>query len=816
MSVTVCEKEYPKEQENNYKNIFESYPFNLDHFQKFAIEAIEKHKHVLVTAHTGSGKSLCAEFAITKYCTKEKPKKVIYTSPIKSLSNQKFHEFTEKYPDVSFGILTGDIKFNPEADCIVMTTEILRNALFRGPKSDIDYSLDISQIGCVIFDEIHYINDRDRGKVWEETIIKLPKEIQMVMLSATIDRSEAFAKWIATTKCVDVWLTSTDTRVVPLNHYSFFKVPDSFFKKIKEQQTTIDILGSINDRLVPLKKHKGNYKSETVKRLHKIQKELSKKCLRISPKFILNQACEYLHINQMLPAITFVFSRRKVVEYAKCIEHSLYYGNEQQLSATVEKECKRILMDKLQNYQEYINLPEFREMIGLLKKGIAIHHSGILPVLREMVEMLFTKGFIKMLFATETFAVGVNMPTKTVLFTDLSKFDGNGFRHLLSHEYTQMAGRAGRRGLDPVGHVIHLNGMFELPTVNEYQKILNGNPQRLLSKFEIDFGLILRVLSTNESVQNLSKASMINNEISAEYQAVELELNKLVAKHEKYLEMVQNLKTSKQILEEYQKLQETLQFSKNKKRKRIVRQIRQLENTYNCLVDDYKVNCKLQELTKTISNKTQELDGISNYITNTIDRIIESLKQNTFLDSNGKLTKKGIIGSKIQEVNCMVVSEALINGEFDDLNSKELAAVLSSFVPIRVPNDLKSNQCENYKLQMSLVTLNGYFDRYYNLEMKTLGYCREENYTLLFDLPDIILDWCTATDQEFCLQLINEVAEKEIFLGEFVKLILKINNIAHELEQVCDIIENYSLKKKLSEIPELTLKYIVTNQSLYV
>jgi superfamily II RNA helicase len=164
----------------------------------------------------------------------------------------------------------------------------------------------------------------------------------------------------------------------------------------------------------------------------------------------------------------------------------------------------------------------------------------------------------------------------------------------------------------------------------------------------------------------------------------------------------------------------------------------------------------------------------------------------------------------------MVVSEALINGEFDDLNSKELAAVLSSFVPIRVPNDLKSNQCENYKLQMSLVTLNGYFDRYYNLEMKTLGYCREENYTLLFDLPDIILDWCTATDQEFCLQLINEVAEKEIFLGEFVKLILKINNIAHELEQVCDIIENYSLKKKLSEIPELTLKYIVTNQSLYV
>ena len=184
-------------------DIDKSYGFSLSNFQKHAIEAIHTGNHVLITAHTGSGKTLPAEYAIRYFVAKGK--KVIYTSPIKALSNQKYHEFTAKYPDISFGILTGDIKFNPEADVLIMTTEILRNQIFHSAfnkhetQTSLSFEMDIdNELGCVVFDEVHYINDEERGKIWEETILHLPKSVQMVMLSATIDKAEKFAEWVET------------------------------------------------------------------------------------------------------------------------------------------------------------------------------------------------------------------------------------------------------------------------------------------------------------------------------------------------------------------------------------------------------------------------------------------------------------------------------------------------------------------------------------------------------------------------------------------------------------------------------------------
>jgi antiviral helicase SKI2 len=225
----------------------------LSSFQKFAIESIVEGNHILVTAHTGSGKTLPAEFAIEYFVSKGK--KVIYTSPIKALSNQKFYEFTQKFPNISFGILTGDIKTNPEADVLIMTTEILINTLYAKNKKTDNSLINISpltmfemdfqnELACVVFDEIHYINDLDRGKVWEETIMMLHKHIQMVMLSATLDSPEKFADWCENRGLKEdlpeqnnkiVYLTTTYERVVPLTHYSFITCTQGLFKVLKNK-----------------------------------------------------------------------------------------------------------------------------------------------------------------------------------------------------------------------------------------------------------------------------------------------------------------------------------------------------------------------------------------------------------------------------------------------------------------------------------------------------------------------------------------------------------------------------------------------------
>ena len=230
--VVLCTSDYSNE-DPNVTHHFDTFPFPLSDFQKYAIQSIVEGNHILVTAHTGSGKTLPAEFAIEHFVAQGK--KVIYTSPIKALSNQKFDEFTKKFPHISFGILTGDIKFNPEADVLIMTTEILRNTLLQKTIDDqvdtktvpMQFEMDFqNELAAVVFDEIHYINDLDRGKVWEETIMFLPSHIQLIMLSATIDKSEIFAQWIEDVKTTEeyqkkVYLAPTNHRVVPLNHYLY-------------------------------------------------------------------------------------------------------------------------------------------------------------------------------------------------------------------------------------------------------------------------------------------------------------------------------------------------------------------------------------------------------------------------------------------------------------------------------------------------------------------------------------------------------------------------------------------------------------------
>ena len=323
------EESYPEE--SDFTEHFKKYPFPLSNFQKYAIEAIEKDHHVLIGAHTGSGKSLPAEYAIEKFASMGK--KIIYTTPIKALSNQKYNDFTEKFGDkYSFGILTGDIKANSEADCLIMTTEILRNTLFQKTMNresedktiPLHFDMDIeNDLGCVIFDEVHYINDPDRGRIWEETIMMLPDSVLMVMLSATIDRPLSFAEWIERNKTKGVYLTQTSERVVPLYHYSYITAPTSFIEKTRDKTFSTLFQENMN-RLVPLKQKHGEFVETNFHKIIKIIKYLEKNDVRISQKFVLNETVKFLKIKGMLPAICFVLSRKMCYRYASEISEDTF------------------------------------------------------------------------------------------------------------------------------------------------------------------------------------------------------------------------------------------------------------------------------------------------------------------------------------------------------------------------------------------------------------------------------------------------------------------------------------------------------------
>ena len=804
-TVRICPKVFSKEHETaELKAIFSTWSFELDHFQKHAIEAIEKGYHVLITSSTGSGKTVCAEHAIQKFC--RAGERVVYTAPIKSLSNQKFHEFTKKYPDISFGILTGDIKFNPEADCIIMTTEILRNALVADhPLAD--FTLDVGSIKCVIFDEVHYINDSHRGMVWEETFIRLPERVQSVMLSATIDRSEEFAKWVAKTTGRQVWLASTDVRVVPLNHYSWWLLPSSSIKKFRDTPTE-QLVRQINDSFIPLKKG-SLFKTETVSNLHKVTQEMERlRVPRPKRKYIFNHIAGKLKENAMLPAICFVFSRAKVMEHAGDIQLNLFGEGEEKRTAIVEKECKRVLMSKLPDYQDYEQLPEFRQIVGLLQKGIGVHHSGMLPVFKEMIEMMFDLGYVKLLFATETFAVGINMPTKTVLFSSLEKFDGDGFRMLLSHEYTQMAGRAGRRGLDTVGHVIHLNNLFDVPYAHDYERMLKGNPQSLVSKFDLTFDIVLR------GSASIARDSMMMLEIDRELQCIR---KSITALEEELAVPPSQLKHSKEHMKAYETLLADIQMSKNKKRKRFTRELRQLENKCPGISDSFKALESYRELEKELDTRTLEYDRVMQYVERKTSDLQQSLVQHGFMEPcNFLLTSKGIVASQINEVARLPFAQILVDGCLEKLELPTLAAVLSCFTSVRVSDDEREH---NPTVQPELMKkIERLYQHYYDIELHKQKYVDESSYALHYDLQSPLVNWCKAENEQDARLVLQDIASRGIFLGEFSKAVLKINSIGVELQKVCELMDppRLELKQTLANISSRTLKYVISNQSLYV
>ncbi|XP_056322948.1 exosome RNA helicase MTR4 [Danio aesculapii] len=448
------------------------YPFILDPFQREAILCIDNNQSVLVSAHTSAGKTVCAEYAIA-LALREK-QRVIFTSPIKALSNQKYREMYEEFQDV--GLMTGDVTINPTASCLVMTTEILRSMLYRGSEV-------MREVAWVIFDEIHYMRDSERGVVWEETIILLPDNVHHVFLSATIPNARQFAEWICHLHKQPCHVVYTDYRPTPLQHYIFPAGGDGLHLVVDENgefrednfNTAMQVLrdagdtgGNTGAKWDP-KGRKGGTKGPS--NVFKIVKMIMERNFQ--------------------PVIIFSFSKKECEAYALQVSKLDFNTDEE----------KKLVEEVFNNATDCLSdedkkLPQVEHVLPLLKRGIGIHHGGLLPILKETIEILFSEGLLKALFATETFAMGINMPARTVLFTSARKFDGKDFRWISSGEYIQMSGRAGRRGMDERGIVIFMVDEKMSPAVGK--QLLKGTADPLNSAFHLTYNMVLNLLRVEE------------------------------------------------------------------------------------------------------------------------------------------------------------------------------------------------------------------------------------------------------------------------------------------------------------------------------
>jgi len=830
--VKICINQYPDD--SKYNCYFESYPYQLSDFQKYAIEAIVDGQHILVTAHTGSGKTLPAEFAIEYFA--QKGKKIIYTSPIKALSNQKYSEFSRKYPHISFGLLTGDIKINPDADVLIMTTEILMNALFIQTQNDnlipennpaLQFKIDINaDLACVVFDEVHYINDVERGQTWEKTILMLPKHIQMVMLSATIDAPERFAKWAErgdNTK--QVYLASTNHRVVPLSHYGFMTTNEGVIKMIKDKAIQKDIRDNTNT-LIPIQTDKGKYLETGYKTLARLSGIFKTQSAFTKRTHVLNNLALFLKEREMLPAIGFVFSRKNVESCAESITIPLL-EDDSKVAYTVRRECEQIIR-KLPNFSEYLELPEYNQVVSLLEKGIGIHHSGMIPILREIVEIMISKKYVKLLFATESFAIGLDCPIRTAIFTGIHKFDGVNERILMAHEYTQMSGRAGRRGIDTIGHVVHCNNLFDLPSSMEYSTMLGGKPQSLISKFRISYSLVLNLLKNGKSdlsdYVNFVRNSMVNEELAKSIRFQTDSINKKTVDLEKMKERLSVLRTPLEQCKRFTEINECIQTSVNKKRRALEKERLSLLNEHRYIKEDSVSVKSITHHENDIQLEQDELIYLEHYIEANVKCVCEILIDQHFITNDSDIysfTKIGEIASSISEIHPLVMSSLIQKWDwFREFSVESIIGLLSCFTNVNISSDIKrfTPYSEYPNMKQYVECLNNEMLRYEELENNAQIYTGIQYVdSIAFDMPDLAIQWCSCETEVECKMFIqNIIGEKGISIGDFTKALLKISTISREISMVAESCNELDCLHKLSQIDSKILKYVTTAQSLYV
>lgn len=437
--------------------------FVLDKFQEDAIHLVEKNKSVVVSAATGTGKTLIADYVINKAIKTEK--RAVYTAPIKALSNQKYRDFVQEYGEDKIGIMTGDVTINEHAPILIMTTEIYRNML-------LDQQI-IPNLNYVIFDEIHYMTDPERGTVWEESIIFSPPHVRFLCLSATIPNARQFADWIQKIKKHKVAVVSYNKRAVPLKHFLFDN-------------------------------EEGVILAEKLKMIAEMEKagRRSSRRRRKRPKpnppnhlYLVSDLCDM----DLLPSIFFVLSRKLCREYALECAKDFDFTSQKQKSIIIDHFSQFIPL-KLRS------LRSVQDLRQALVRGVGMHHAGMFPRAKELVEVLFSEGLVSALYSTETFALGINMPARSVCISSMRKYDGRSFRYMHSKEYFQMAGRAGRRGIDKMGYV------FAMVDKNAYDldkiiSVTKADSEPIISQFQLSNNMVLNLIDNynDHQIENILK-----------------------------------------------------------------------------------------------------------------------------------------------------------------------------------------------------------------------------------------------------------------------------------------------------------------------
>jgi superfamily II RNA helicase len=788
MSVKICKDTYPVKSE--FDIYFNEFTFPLSDFQKYSIEALVKGHDSLVCAPTGSGKSLPAEFAISFFTKKNL--RVVYLSPIKALSNQKYHDFSKKFPNISIGLLTGDVKCNPDAQVLIMTTEIFRNELFRQKQF---FKEDLSDLGSLVIDEVHYINDLSRGTVYEEILMaKLGPNTQLLMLSATLGNYEEFANWISVNRKKEIWISMMSERSVPLRHYSYMVFKnnmndiDKNSKRLVEQYNKVPLL---------LKDENNSFNTENYNILKKLT-GINKARDPVSKIYVMNSIVDHLYENDLLPAVFFSLSRKNVETFPFSIEKNLHKQNHD--LSVIAHDARRIITT-LPNYKEFINLPEYHGLIKLLEKGIAYHHAGMLSIFRELVELMFEKGHVKLLFASETISIGLNLPIKTTIFDNLYKFDGRSRRVLYSHEYTQSAGRAGRRGIDSVGYVFHLTNLCFLD-YRDYKEILSGEPIRFKSQFILDYNLILHLLQSEKTIDEIIlfiKNSNLQKDVNLYLKGLEQDL-------ENVNNEISILKKSFVI--DYDVLNRYSILKGSKINNKIRRDLEKIVSENPTIIKEYETFTKLADLEYSLKKIHQDLEYNLHYIDNNVKLIIKILSENLFISEKGSLTDKGLRACNIQEAHSLVLADIL--EDFNDFGVTEIIQILSIFNDSDRDSDRDRNHDSENVLIEKIITRMNYYSDISTKNNIIINYKCELSYSLW----DLILEWSLAINEQECISVIQKLNSQEIYIGTFVKTILKINNLVSEMRSCKDI--SIELDHKLSQISGMTLKFMITNQSLYL
>lgn len=838
-SVVVRQDWLPDDYAEHVDEIILNVGFAPDVFQKQAFYFLSRECSVFVAAHTSSGKTLVAEYAIS--LSQQHGTRTIYTSPIKALSNQKYYDFRQKYRDV--GLVTGDVQVNPTAKCLIMTTEILRNMVYRN--GDL-----LRDTEFIVFDEVHYINDPDRGVVWEECIIMLPRHIGLIMLSATIPNSLEFSEWVGRTKDRTVYVISTNKRAVPLEHviycdWDVYAVDDS------------------------LQKSASNFKGNLV--------PFSKKT-KPTGRFKILDLANFVVRRRLTPAIFFCFSKKKCEEYAEILR-TLSLNDE-----ASRREIREFLDRAIRHLSpEDKNLPQVLSMSAMVLNGVAVHHGSLLPFVKECVEILFSMNLVKLLIATETFAMGVNMPAKCCVFLSLSKIDGGAFRYVSAGEYIQMSGRAGRRGMDEVGTVMIADP--RMPPLTAIRKVIQGIPFSLASQFRLSFGLILLSLRSNVKVEELMRRSYREHDVQRNHgrdmkRLIELESLQqtrcsICGDLDSYLDAVERicrenwkllcrasvLKAGVEVLLKdnsagvVERVSGTCLFLQSSCAENFqvpsrfpdfpadvwrelgrnradasdvfcmlrdgvpvweygttnvmdVLEARRLETLYRSLERspcmDFDMHYR-DAVRRRLQNEEMEAIRLK-YNACSLGMMEEYVQRVEFLRRRGfvedEIMLKGRAAAEIRTVNEVLVVEMIFANEFKEMSGEKVVSLLSSMI------------CEEQAEREVGDTLR---DGWLRMETYFEDLSRDLDVLLIppfaplnFSLADAVYDWCSG------LSLGRVVGKYDVSEGAFVRLVQRLEECCRELVSVCTMIGDRDLEQKLHAASASMKRDIVFLPSLYL